>query len=59
MGKTGLLVEPKDAGALADAITRLLEDSAFARELGQNGRRQIEEKYSLDAMGERLLALYR
>jgi glycosyltransferase involved in cell wall biosynthesis len=57
-GKTGLLVEPKDAPALAAAIGRLLDESSFARGLGENGRRQIEEEYSLDAMGERLLALY-
>ena len=57
-GKTGLLVEPKNATALADAIGRLLEKPDFASALGQNGRQQIESKYSLDAMGERLLALY-
>ncbi len=57
-GKTGLLVERKDSQALAEAIGRLLDDPAFARGLGQNGRQQIEAKYSLDAMGERLLALY-
>jgi glycosyltransferase involved in cell wall biosynthesis len=57
-GKTGLLVEPKDAPALADAIGRLLEKQEFANSLGRNGRQQIEKKYSLDAMGERLLALY-
>jgi len=57
-GKTGLLVEPKDATALADAIGRLLEKQDFAKGLGQNGRAQIEAKYSLDAMGARLLALY-
>jgi glycosyltransferase involved in cell wall biosynthesis len=57
-GKTGLLVEPKDAPALAEAISRLLSDPTFAHGLAQNGRKQIETRYSLDAMGERLLALY-
>jgi glycosyltransferase involved in cell wall biosynthesis len=57
-GKTGLIVEPKDVSALAEAIGRLLDEPAFARNLSQNGRRQIEGKYSLDAMGEQLLALY-
>ena len=55
---TGLLVDPKDAKALAQAIGRLLDDPPFARGLGQHGRQQIEAKYSLDAMGERLLDLY-
>ena len=33
-GKTGLLVEQRDATALADAIQRLVEDPALARRLG-------------------------
>ncbi len=57
-GRTGLLVERKDSPALAEAIGRLLNDPSFARGLGQNGRQQIETRYSLDAMGERLLELY-
>ncbi len=57
-GKTGLLVEPRDAKALAEAIGHLLVDPPFARGLGQAGRAQIEAKYSLDAMGERLEQIY-
>jgi glycosyltransferase involved in cell wall biosynthesis len=57
-GVTGLLVEPKDAAALASAIAAVLDDKALAGKLTQAGRQQIEQAYSLDAMGERLLRLY-
>ena len=55
---TGLLVEPKDAQALATKIATLLDDRTLADRLRHAGRAQIEAKYSLDAMGERLLGLY-
>jgi glycosyltransferase involved in cell wall biosynthesis len=57
-GVTGLLVPPKDAEALAEKISRVLEDPALAERLGENARASIEESYSLDAMGQRLLELY-
>ena len=39
-GATGLLVPPRDPGALADALERLIGDPAVARRLGQEGRRR-------------------
>jgi glycosyltransferase involved in cell wall biosynthesis len=57
-GKTGLLIDPKDANVLAAKIAALLDDRALADRLRHAARAQIEAKYSLDAMGERLLALY-
>jgi glycosyltransferase involved in cell wall biosynthesis len=56
-GQTGLLVPPKDPVALAAKIASL-RDPALAKELGQTARRRIEEHFSLDAMGGRLLELY-
>jgi glycosyltransferase involved in cell wall biosynthesis len=57
-GVTGLLVAPRDAEALAEKIYALLDDRALSERLGRAGRASIEQRYSLDAMGERLLALY-
>ena len=58
VGVTGLLVPPRDAGALAEKIGALLDDPGLDARLGQAARAEIEKRYSLDAMGERLLGLY-
>ncbi len=49
-GVTGLLVEPRDAAALAASIARLLDDPALARRLGRAARQHIENRYSVDQM---------
>jgi glycosyltransferase involved in cell wall biosynthesis len=48
--KTGLLVRPGDSGALADAIMTLLENPAFAKELGEAAREISATRYSLAGM---------
>lgn len=48
--KTGLLVEPKDPPALANAILRLVDDRGLATELAGNARELVERDFSLDAM---------
>jgi sugar transferase (PEP-CTERM/EpsH1 system associated) len=45
--------------ALAAAIVRLLEDPALGAQLGEAGRRLVEDKYSWDFAGQRLDELYR
>ena len=57
-GVTGLLVAPRDDAALAEEISWLLDDATMAAQLGKAARKVIEAKYSLDAMGQRLLKLY-
>jgi phosphatidyl-myo-inositol dimannoside synthase len=42
-GETGLLVDPLDPLAIAEAITSLLRDDALARRLGEAGRRRAEQ----------------
>ncbi len=42
---TGLLVEPEDAPALAEAIARLLDDAALRARLGAAGPARIAELY--------------
>ena len=37
-GVTGLLVDPTDIGAIAEALLRVLSDGALARRLGEQGR---------------------
>ena len=57
-GQSGLLVPPRDASALADAIERLMKDSYVRRKLGQEARRRISEHFSWRETAVRTLALY-
>lgn len=43
-GETGLLVDPTDHVAVAEAITRLLTDRELASRLGQAGRRRAQSQ---------------
>lgn len=52
-GVNGLLVE-HNVKSMADAIQRLINDKAYARKLGENGRQLVLNKWSLDASIERL-----
>ncbi len=58
-GVHGLLVPPEDPVAISAAIVSLLNNPAPARALGQAGRRLVESRYSLQAMSDQIIALYR
>ena len=58
-GKSGLLVEPRDSKALAEAIVKILKDPELAKSMGICGRRLVEEKYNWKAIGDRIEAVYR
>jgi len=45
-GRCGLVVEPDDPQALANAIVALLKDPELRKTLGANGRRLVEEGYT-------------
>lgn len=53
----GVLVPPKDAAALADALQTLLSDAAGRRDIAVNARRRVEEKYDLWQNGAKLARL--
>ena len=55
--ESGVLLPPGDVGALAETIVALLEDEPRRRALGE-GARAVAERYSWDAIAERLLAIY-
>jgi glycosyltransferase involved in cell wall biosynthesis len=56
--RTGLLVEPGDDRALAEAIVRLLKDPRRARAMGHAGRRRVESEFTLDQLARRTEDLY-
>ncbi len=57
-GVTGLLVPPADSEALAEAISRLLDDPPRARRMGEAGRARVEEHFTLERMVSQTLRLY-
>ncbi len=58
-GRDGLLVEPEDPRALADAVMRLLDDPAAAARLGQAAQQRVRERFSLERMADEVEAVYR
>ena len=58
-GRTGVLVEPLDARAIADALMSLLGDAGARLDLGATARRRAVERYGIDACAERHVDAYR
>jgi glycosyltransferase involved in cell wall biosynthesis len=56
--RTGLLVPPGDAGALASALESLIAAPHLRAELGRSARLRAETAFSLDAHADRLQSLY-
>jgi glycosyltransferase involved in cell wall biosynthesis len=54
-GRTGLLVPPGDAAALAAALERLLADATLRRQLGDAGRDRVTQRFTWDAVVGRML----
>jgi phosphatidylinositol alpha-mannosyltransferase len=55
---TGLLVQPGDHDALADAVVDLLADEERRRAFGAAGHRHVLERYSWDDVAHRLARIY-
>jgi len=53
-GSTGILVDPYDIGAIAEAMIRLLTNEEESSRLGANGRRRVEEELSWKKTGEKI-----
>jgi phosphatidylinositol alpha-1,6-mannosyltransferase len=54
---SGLLVDPEDAGAVADAIVRVLLDNELAARLGKGGRELAATRFAPDVFRERITKL--
>ncbi len=58
-GITGYVVPFDDAGEMAERMVRLAQSPDLRRQLGEAGRRRVENDYDFNCLGDRLLAAYR
>jgi glycosyltransferase involved in cell wall biosynthesis len=56
-GRTGLLAARGDARELARAISRVVDDPALARAMGEAGRQRVLERFTWEASARRLADL--
>jgi len=56
--ETGLLVAPQDTKALEDAITALTVDTSLRKRLGENGRKWVESRFSVDKYIDKVQHIY-
>ena len=57
-GNTGFLVQAADPTSMAEALLRYINDQTLRHEHGENGRKRVEQLFSLDGMVQRYLSLY-
>ncbi len=56
--ESGLLVPPRNAKALADAILKVHFDRNLAARIAGRGQETVLEKYSAEAMARRIIGVY-
>ncbi len=57
--KSGLVVEPGNVGALANAVNRLLINEKERKSFGEYGRERVEQVFSLDVVSQQMDEVYR
>ncbi len=57
-GKTGLLVEPRNPGKLANALGKLLSEPDQLERMGRSGREHAVSNWSLPVVGRKHIDLY-
>jgi glycosyltransferase involved in cell wall biosynthesis len=57
--QTGLLVPPRDHGAMAEALIRLLTDAPLRSQMGAAGLARVRERFSAERMVQDTLDVYR
>lgn len=58
-GETGYLVRPGDAGGLADAVSRLLDDPQARVRMGEAGRLRVDPAFRAETMVREIASVYR
>jgi rhamnosyl/mannosyltransferase len=57
-GVTGLVVPPKNASSLAQAIISILTNQELSKEMGINARKKFESEFTIKKMNQRIIDLY-
>ena len=57
-GRTGLLIEPGNPTALADALRQLLTNQTAAARIGEHARAHVQQRYSFERMVKAFEDLY-
>jgi len=57
-GRTGLNVPPRNAGALADAVNRLLDDAALRQTMGAYAQERVRTQFSAATVARQEFELY-
>ena len=57
--KCGICVNPHDIDAIRNAIVYLIENKDIAKQMGDNGRRAVMEKYNWNTQEKILLEMYK
>jgi len=57
-GDSGLLVEPGNPAAFADAVARVIDDGALREALAAGGLQHVRDAFTLDLQAERFLRWY-
>ena len=58
-GSNGILVPPRDARSIADAINRVVTNNTLSETMILNGRKFIEENYDQSLINNQLVNLYK
>jgi len=54
----GVVVKPKDSIGLANAVIKILDKPQLAKQMGENGRKLVEKKYSWAKIGKQIENVY-
>jgi len=58
IAKCGILVDPTNVKQIAEAIVKLLKNPELAKQMGENGRKAIREKYNWEKEEEKIIRAY-
>jgi glycosyltransferase involved in cell wall biosynthesis len=56
--KTGIIIEPQNIEQTAEAIDRLTADPELRAEMGEQGRRMVQEKYEWNKCVDKVIEIY-